>query len=378
MHSGDEFSTRVIRGYSEFTALREPWNHLAAITPLKSVFLRHEWFDAAWQALEHAIHPLILIVERRGEIICICPLALKIPPRRARGRRKLTFFSVPDTQECGLLINPDREQMAIHRIARWLNDESRIWDTLQLQDMPEHTPHRDRLMAALIEHGMRAKRSADSANYIVDVSGNWDRYYGGVSRRVKKNVNLSANRISRSGDFSLAHEDATLDPETSLEDAIRVSARSWKRDLGVTLDATLPGAFIRRLTHLAGELGWLSIWILYVDANPIAMEYQLRYAGRVHALRADFDDNETSASPGLYVHHKQLQTLFDDPETEQYLMGPGANEYKFRWMTDTVPLQGLRAWPPTARGSALYLWDVHLRPWLARLVHFLRRRILRT
>ena len=82
---------------------------------------------------------------------------------------------------------------------------------------------------------------------------------------------------------------AAVDRE--LEDVIRISARSWKRHTGNSLDQAGPQAFIRRLSHRAHDQGWLSVWRLTLDGSPIAMEYQLVGDGIVYALRSDFDPN---------------------------------------------------------------------------------------
>ena len=42
---------RVVRitDAAAFAALKIEWNRIAALSGVPSVFLRHEWFDAAWQ-----------------------------------------------------------------------------------------------------------------------------------------------------------------------------------------------------------------------------------------------------------------------------------------------------------------------------------------
>jgi CelD/BcsL family acetyltransferase involved in cellulose biosynthesis len=130
----------------------------------------------------------------------------------------------------------------------------------------------------------------------------------------------------------------------------------------VSLDHPGPRAFIERLTAHAADAGWLSLWLIELDGRPAAMEYQILYAGRVHALRGDFDPEFDSLSPGTYLHHHQLRALFEEPGMDTYLMGQGANPYKLRWSSEGLTLQGLRAWSPTPSGRLLRAWERRIRP----------------
>ena len=44
--------------------------------------------------------------------------------------------------------------------------------------------------------------------------------------------------------------------------AIDISRRSWKTETGNSLDNPGPQAFVRRLSELACERGWLSVWLM--------------------------------------------------------------------------------------------------------------------
>lgn len=92
------------------------------------------------------------------------------------------------------------------------------------------------------------------------------------------------------------------------------------------------------------------------------MEYQLAYAGRVHALRADFDKQFGALSPGTYLNVKLLERLCGHSLT-RYLMGPGNNPYKKRWSETVEPLQQIRIFSPSLRGRVLGAVDVKRQIW---------------
>jgi CelD/BcsL family acetyltransferase involved in cellulose biosynthesis len=96
------------------------------------------------------------------------------------------------------------------------------------------------------------------------------------------------------------------------------------------------------------------------------MEYQIVYDRKVHALRADFDEEYEKVSPGSFLNRRLVEQLFEIGCT-RYYMGPGKNSYKTRWSTTGEPLQTLVAYSPTLRGQALSFWPHDVKPRLRKL-----------
>jgi hypothetical protein len=99
-----DLAVRWITEEAEFLALREPWNRLVPSASGRDVFLRHEWFDAAWQwRKDERCAPRIALVSRGAQLIGICPLVLQATQPGGLPARRLEFLSVPDTQFCDLV-----------------------------------------------------------------------------------------------------------------------------------------------------------------------------------------------------------------------------------------------------------------------------------
>jgi CelD/BcsL family acetyltransferase involved in cellulose biosynthesis len=126
-------------------------------------------------------------------------------------------------------------------------------------------------------------------------------------------------------------------------------------------------AFFAALTRRAAARGWLALWTLRLDGTLVAMEYQLRHAGRVNALRADFDPALREVSPGSALSFSIARALFERGGVHEYDMGPGLNEYKLRWATGTHEGTHLVVYRPTAYGRLLHLLDTRLRPAVRRV-----------
>jgi CelD/BcsL family acetyltransferase involved in cellulose biosynthesis len=348
----------TVRSEAEFAALKPEWDDVAGQTAPTSVFLTHDWFAAAW-AWRRLDSTLNLLVARSGR-----RLVGALPLVRSRDRRRLNLLTVPDTQVTDMIATPIHGPAVADTFVKALTTD-RNWDAMQLDFLqPEGSAMRE-FVPALRRHGFRFEIRDGGCNPFVRLSGSWDGYYAGRSRRLKKTNNLAANRLKKIGTIRVewlapdGADDATYD--RVLDSAVMISGQSWKRDTGNALDQPGPNAFIRALSRAGRKNGWLSIWLIHVDDKPLAMEYQLIYAGNVHALRSDFAATCEEISPGTYLFRYLLESFFGRG-LERYFMGPGENPYKMRWTDEVEPLRRIVVYNHSFRGRRDWMWESVLKP----------------
>ncbi len=358
-----------VHDYAHFMGLRDAWNALAME---RSVFLRHEWSDAVWQwrKQDAATRLHILCVYRGTHLIGVCPMIAHLERAGAMSRRTLEFLSVPDNQACDMIAAASEENVVSEALAVELTESHREWDVLRLSYLPEHSLALKELARALRDRGIAQHTNSLGGNPYVALETSWDDYYSTRSRRLKKANNLTANRLKKAGDVCIEwlepKDGSAANASSALETAIAISAASWKRSTGNSLDSPGPQAFFRRISEHALAQGWLSLWLLSLDGKPIAMEYQLVFNGKVHALRADVVEGLDDISPGSHLNRHLLEQLFGRG-LQRYLMGPGDNPYKKHWTEVSEPLYRLDAYSPSARGRLAALWYLNVKPTLRAL-----------
>jgi CelD/BcsL family acetyltransferase involved in cellulose biosynthesis len=371
--SSQTASVTWIHDEVKFYALRDEWNRLAAATTPESIFLRHEWFDAAWQWAREASRLSLLCVYRNAELIGICPLVEK---RNHLSLKTLGFLAVPDTQLCSVLAAPALVRDVMQAVAKALRDSAARWDVLQLDYLRAAAPSTVELQLALSRLGLTNRPRSMGTNLVITLAGGWPSFYATRGRRLKKSNNLVANRLKESGELRLEGLQGSPDAnvcETWLRDTVDVSLHSWKRTTGLTLERPGPGAFIRRLTEHARSNGWISLWRLSLNGEVVATEYQIRYRGDVHALRADFRDSLSALSPGSYLNWKMLEQLFVT-DAQRYYMGPGSNAYKLRWSETGDELMQLVAYGTGWRAQLRRVIELLLKPAARRALGAFRSR----
>jgi CelD/BcsL family acetyltransferase involved in cellulose biosynthesis len=366
----DPGTVRLVTSETEFAELRDAWNRVAAACRDPSVFLAHEWFDAAWQWRKANATLFVLCHYRAERLTAILPLVVRTVKIRGIPVRELAFLTVPDTQWCDLVVAECDAADAASALAHALRRRQREWDAMRLKYLRSGTMAGSALAAALAQQRFAVRHHEAPGNPYIALDSTWDAFYATRSRRLKKANNLSANRLKRAGAVRIDwHAPGMAGGATvaGIEDqAIAVSAASWKVETGNSLENAGPQAFIRRLSALATERHWLSIWLLSLDERPVAMEYQLIAGGDVFALRSDFDASLEEISPGSSLNRHLLEQLFGRG-LRRYYMGPGNNAYKHRWTELVEPVREMSVYGRSFSGRSLALWESSVKPAVVRM-----------
>jgi len=359
-------NTEKICDETVFYGLKDVWNKLVETASSHSVFLRHEWFDSAWQWRRTDSSLWLLLVYDNSLLIGIAPLLITSQSRRGLKIRKLTFLTIPDTQFCDVITKPDRLSDVIGAIADFLHANRDEWDILELTHLGVSSQTATVLRRRLEVYRLQHASSDSDINLYVELAGNWSAFYGARSRRLKKANNLVANRLQRASSSveidRICFDKLAQDESNSAMDmAIQLSANSWKKSTGLSLDQPGPGAFFRRLAGHARSNNWLTLWVLRINSLPVAMELQLNHEGHVYALRADFDESMKQHSPGTYLNWKILESLFNR-NLQRYWFGPGENGYKLHWTSAYEKLRTITVYGRSWRGKISAFLELVLRP----------------
>ena len=375
-NSGDIVVARLT-DWSAFASLRTEWNALASECARPSVFLTHEWFDAAWQWKGRDSSLCALCARRAGRLVGALPLVRSVRRSRSGSRRVMEFLSVPDTQLCDVLVLPADRDAVVESFASSLELSQRDWDVLDLGYLPEGSVAQTALMPSFHRRRHRVAVEDAGSNPYIDLQGEWEAYYSTRSRSLKKANNLAANRIGKAGEVRIDWHEPGIFTATQVPGIVdklaSISGRSWKRETGNSLDHPGPQAFIRQLSALAAQRNWLSVWTLGLNGTPVAMEYQLVFDGDVHALRSDFDAGLGEISPGSHLNRQLIERLFCG-RFGRYYMGPGENAYKLRWTNQSEALHRATVYARTARGRLAGAVDLQLAPLARRVRAALRQK----
>jgi CelD/BcsL family acetyltransferase involved in cellulose biosynthesis len=113
-------------------------------------------------------------------------------------------------------------------------------------------------------------------NPVVDLAGDFEQHLAGCSSNFRRQVRARDRRLSRRYDvrFRLCTDRAAL--PGALDSLERLHAAQFGKQSGF-LGPT--ARFHRVFAALALERGWLRLWTLELDGQPVAAHYGFRYGG---------------------------------------------------------------------------------------------------
>jgi CelD/BcsL family acetyltransferase involved in cellulose biosynthesis len=192
------------------------------------------------------------------------------------------------------------------------------------------------------------------------INGPWEDFYQSKSRKFRMTRRSVANKISRLGDIKIECAANQEELRPALDAMLELGARGWKRRTNRDLlDERLERQLLSSLVEWGGKAKSVRIWLLCKDGRPVASEFHLVDGKTVYGLRAQYDPEYFSYSPGRALDYEIVERLFHEGFAA-YDMGPGVVEYKRNWTEvsySTVQVDGFAPnFYPQLVGRIHYDW----------------------
>jgi CelD/BcsL family acetyltransferase involved in cellulose biosynthesis len=310
-----------LEAYDTFHPLLGEWDAVAMAS--RNVFATSEWARLWWDCYGGAAR-LRLIAARcaGGRLVGIVPLMIT-----RRGPIRVARFL---GHGMGDLLGPIHDgtdsvcgPALLTRALREVADE---WDVFLGERLPGH--------AAWSGPGMRELKRESNMVLPLDRWPTWDAYLAALSRKLRQ---------------QLRHDERSLRERHRLRFRVTLEPGNLSRDLDVVFSlhrarwgdhksSFAPGeSFYRRFAALALERGWLRLWILEVDDQPVAARYDFEFAGVYNAYNAGRDPAWNKSAVGLVLRaHTMREALAAGAAEYRFLRGE--EPYKSRFLTEDTGL----------------------------------------
>ncbi len=304
-----------IEVHTDLDAARLDWDQLALRAG--SVFGTWEWADA-WQRHLGVGAPLQIVVARRadGHPFALLPLFIA----RERPLRVLRIVGAGPADELGLLCAPEDRAAAARAVADKLRRligrsgfflAERIW----------------------AEHALAAPFGAQVVHHnsssVLPLSGSFEDFLAARSRNFRSQVHRRERRLAREHQLVFR---LTTDPDRLVGDMrtlIALHGARWSNGES-TAFAGARAAFHLDFAGAALECGWLRLWTMELDGNPVAAWYGFRYGGIENYYQAGRDPSLKQLDIGFVLLCHTIRCAFEDGLRE-YRFGLGDESYKNRF-----------------------------------------------
>lgn len=300
----------------DFEAGREEWGRLAELS--RNVFASWEWANVWWRHFGEG-EPLLL---RGVDVPAILPLCLS----RRGPLRLVRFIGHGAGDVLGPVCAPaDREAAGAVLLEALHAGETPSWDVLLAERLPG---------GPLGEAVGGARLQRESCPELDTAGRGWEEFLASCSRNMREKLRRNTRKLEREHklSFRLCASAEQLGPD--FETLLRLHRERWGE--GTTQFQTeAVQAFHRELAAEALERGWLRLWTMEVDGEPVAAWYGFRFAGVESFYQSGRDRRFDRHSAGFLLLMHTVRAAFEDG-LDRYAFLRGDEPYKAR-LADADP-----------------------------------------
>jgi len=330
------FNITEINGTNQFLELRHEWNKLLERSRDKNIFLTWEYLSTYWKHFGKDKKLRILCIEDKNEIIAIAPLRQSrlgfasplgyevIEPLGYRGL-------MPEGADYTGLILAEREAECLQLFLDYLVEHN-DWDFIYLYDVPGTSIIPDLLakMSGTIPITFELEKGVICP--YISVPDSVDIFMKGLSKSFRYNLRRYMQKLE--SDYQRV-ELKSYENFGSVEEAMKIyfelHQKRWKsQDMPGVFSTQEVRDFYIAVAKLFAEKGWLALYFLMADDEPISTQYCFQYNRKTYYALAGFDPNYSKYSPGNLITLKIIEKCIER-KIEEYDLLKGGEAYKFDW-----------------------------------------------
>ena len=317
----------------DFEGLGDVWDSLLSRSFDNDVFSTWEWLHCWWRHFGRGRDLRILVARDGGEIVGIAPLMLsKYNFLNFMGFKRMEFVGSPHSDYNNfILLKRGRE--CVDLFLDYLLEEYDDWDCLELVDVREDSMTALSLEGIFNKGSLGLERSVATFCPYIKLPGSVDVFLRGLSRNMQRNLRKRMRRLKR--DFRV--EFRTHEDFSSVKEAMgiffKLHQKRWRSRgrSGAFVDEEFR-AFHMDVATLFAERGWLSMFFLMADGEPVASIYSFDYGGKKYGYLTGFDPDFYPYSVGNLLKMYAVERCIQKGLREYDLMR-GFERYKADWST---------------------------------------------
>ena len=360
----NNYSIKVVQDLEEFRKLKDIWDSLVERHGLYTPWLSWDWFDLFIKYFVKDGTLLILLVYKSDEIAAIIPLA--IAERKYKGLLKariVQFISNMHSPVSSFIFSDsciESQRAIVERIVRYFHDEYTDWDILEFEKIPEENNFYSAFTNAISGVSLKNRTYPHKGDWYLDgISYSFAEYFKGLPRIHRKDTNRNKRRLQGKGNLTFYLKSDTGDLENYLDLYSEVRGKSWKA-------AEKDSGFLREVTKLFAEKGWLRLAFLFFNGAPIACDKWMVWNRIGYAWDGLYDLEFSNYSPGKVLESEIIEYMIDQEKVFEIDFGEGDETYKKRWTPRRRERKGITVFNNNIKANILALIMIKVLPFFER------------
>lgn len=334
-----------------FDRLEPVWNSLLAESAGDRVTLTWEWLSAWWDVFGAERELCLLLVRDGEELIGIAPLQKRVV--RHYGLlpyRRLEFLASGEAAEDGIcsdyldfIIRRGREAEALTGIFAYLRARQDEWDEMLLVEIPAASPNLPHLRRLGQLESAGWETLSREASYYLPLPRAWASLQASLRPKFQKNLRRDRRRAERSG-RELLIIDSLPDFAANFALLVRLHQACWmaRGERGAFASQRF-SRFHRLLAPQLLRKGWLKLFVLKLQAEPVAALYAFTYKGKMDYYQSGYAQPAGPlASPGTLIQSYAIEAAIESGCYEFDFLKGDQQGYKVKWGAQTRDVVNLR------------------------------------
>ena len=321
---------KEVTTYSDFVALRDSWQSLLHRCD-HSIFSTWEYLSTWWKFYGKDAHLRLLVAQENEEVLGIAPLILsKHAVSRLGGFRKIQFLG--HGSDCTDFLLPKEN---IECLKLFLDNllEFSDWDLVELEGINEESNTAKALLALQNNYAPALEFNEGSSRYYVSLSNSFKDFINGLRSKFRHNLRRTMQRLVENYHVEFKTQNDFDSVRVAMETFFNLHQMRWnsKGEEG-TFGNEINRDFHVSLAETFNEKGWLSLYFLTVDDEPISSVYCFNYCLKKYACLSGLNPEFTKFGVGHLLHSHIIEECFRK-QFEEYDLGRGYMPYKTDWNT---------------------------------------------
>jgi len=321
-----------INEIDQFFELGDKWNSVLERSRDGHVLLSWEFMSTYVKHFGKERKLKVLYIEDNDRIIAIAPLRLsRYNFAGSFGYNVIEPLAFRHADYTGFIL-AEREIDCLKLFFNYLYDQNG-WDFIYLYDIPG-TSIIPELLPKLVKALPKFELTKGVACPYVLLPTSFDIFIKAVSTKLRKNLRRCIKNLQKDyGKVELKKYDELGSVEEAMHIFIRLHQKRWNLK-------GMPGVYNTQKRHNFGldaakvlaDKGWLALYFLTVNDEPIATQYCLEYKQKMYFGLGGFDPDYSKYSVGNLITAKVIEKCIEKGIKEYDFM-KGDEPYKFDWTT---------------------------------------------
>jgi CelD/BcsL family acetyltransferase involved in cellulose biosynthesis len=314
-----------INDYNQLLNFKNDWDTVAKRSINENIFLTWEWCSTYWKHLGKGKKLIVLKIEDDNESIAFAPLR----------QSKLKLFNwfeckVIEPMCCGPTDYNDfsitkREEECLQLIFKYLYANC-DWDIIHLKDISESAVLFDYLQL-IQEYDYSLKKGIMCPYLSLSKSSPIK-----LSTKFRQNLRRRMSNLKKDYDnVEVKSYDKFSTVEKAMEAFFKLHQNRWlSKNMPSVLSYDTGLKFHLDVAKKFAEKGWLALYFLIVDEEPIASDYAFKFNNKIYQYLSGFNEDFSKYSPG-HLLTNELINIFRESGINKLDFLRGEEKYKQDW-----------------------------------------------